>query len=265
MLAVGHSCTSEGEAQQMQTKYNPTRHKQTNNECPHCGWEITGTHTFEQVLSGQFDNVNNGDFNAVRITPLRPSNLQSDVLVPAAQSLIWSLCTLLPSTILAMWLRWEWYAPLFVGATTILASWISAMKKSDLSLSKTEEFSYSANEFDARKITPDGETDGIELEIIHRGGGIIGRMQRMNLPSSVSVVDFIEFSKSAIGGKSLARREWAGKGKIFSRDGYDQLIAVLMNGGIIKDNPSGGKQLSMSGKHSLTAMLHEAEKEQNLA
>lgn len=245
------------EGDEMQKQFYNKHPKQTNQKCSQCGWEISYSHTFEDMLSGKFSNEKNGSFTAVRTTPVRAAGMIPDVAVPVAQSLIWSIVVGLPSISVAMWMRWEWSAPLFIGATTILVSWISAMRRSEFSMVKTEEFSYEANERTEEAIVATPAAVAIKMEIVHEEGGLKTRMQLLELDDGISEGDFAEFLKHLLQGHSIARRNWAGKDKLFSRDQYDGIIEKLLLGSVIGPSASGGRSLTNGGRRALQHMERE--------
>lgn len=238
----------------MQKQFYPNTQKQSNTDQLQSGWQVGHTRTFEDMLTGRFKNEKNGSFSAIRITPVRSQEMIADVAVPAAQSLIWAVAVGLPSISVAMWMRWEWSAPLFIGACTILTSWISGMKKAQGSLMKTEEFSYEAASVEEASI--EGERTGgeIRMEIIHEASGLRNRMQRMEISDGIREKDFIEFLYDVAAGKSIARKHWAGSKKKFSRDQYDQIIEKLLLASIITQSANGGKVLTNGGKRALQHM-----------
>lgn len=241
----------------MPNKFYPKQDKQTNSKCSQCGWEISYTHTFEDMLSGKFYNEKNGSFTAIRTTPVRAAGMIPDVAVPAAQTLIWSIVVGLPSVSVAMWMRWEWSAPLFVGATTILVSWISAMRRSEFSLVKTEEFSYAANEKSEGAVAAMANETPIKMEIIHEASGLKTRMQLLELKEGISEENFAIFLRDILAGRSMIRKHWAGKDKKFSRDQYDDIIDKLLDAAIIAPSLRGGKSLTNGGRRALQHMERE--------
>jgi hypothetical protein len=226
-------------------------------ECPTCGWEIGHSHTFENALFGQFSNEKNGDFNASRLTPARSPSIEADVLVPLAQSTITSIQAIISAIPLAIWLQWEWPFLLFIWAGTFLCSWISAVKRAELSQAKSEEFSYSANEKEAGQVAGQGGAGPLQMEIIHSTSGIKNRMQILQLPDQITEEIFGTFLRDILAGRSLARNNWAGTGKPFSRDSYDGMIGKLIEASIIQPTVSGGKILTNGGKHVVKRLVRE--------
>ena len=241
----------------MPKQFYPKHPKQTNTKCSQCGWGLSYSHTFEDMLSGKFLNEKNGSFTAIRTTPIREPGLVPDVAVPAAQSLIWSIVVGLPSVSVALWMRWEWSAPLFVGATTILVSWISAMRRSEFSLVKTEEFSYEASEKSEETIAVAASGAPIKMEVVHEVSGMKTRMQLLELDDGIAETDFAKFLKDIMEGHSISRRNWAGKDRLFSRDQYDNIIEKLLLGSVIVQSASGGKALTKHGRRALQHLAQE--------
>lgn len=240
---------------QNRSYHNPN--KKTNNECPTCGWQIGHSHTFEQGLFGQFSNEKNGDFTAYRSTPVRGTSLEADVLVPLAQSLISSVGAIISAIPLSIWLGFEWPIFVLIWAASFLAAWLSAIKRSEFSIAKTEEFSYSANEKEVGAIAGQGRPGPLQMEVIHSSGGIRNQMQILDLPDQITEVDFAKFLRDILAGRSLARKDWAGTDKPFSRDGYDGMIDKLLAASIIQPSVKGGKILSNGGKHAIARMVRE--------
>ncbi len=238
----------------MQKQFYPKQSKQTNTDPLQGGWQVGHSRTFEDMLTGRFKNEKNGSFSAIRITPVRAQEMIADVAVPAAQSLVWSVAVGLPSISVAMWMRWEWSAPLFIGACTILTSWISGMKKAQNSLMKTEEFSYEAASVEAASVEQRRKGSEISMVVVHEVSGLRNRMQIMEISDGVEEKDFAEFLNDIAAGRPLARKNWVGGGKKFSRDQYDQIIEKLLLASIITQSGSGGKVVSRAGKSAIAHM-----------
>lgn len=241
----------------MQKKLYPHKPKKSNNSCPSCGFHISYGHTFEQVLSGKFQNDQNGGYTAYRSTPQRTSTMESDVLVPLAQSAVWSILAALPTIPIAFWLRYEWYFPVVIASASLLASWVSAMRKSESSLSLVEEFSYTPNDTDALPVCSSRARKNIQLEIKDKSENYGASLKIVDLPESISDVVFHEFCGDILAGKSLARKDWVGDGKTFSRDQYDELIVAMAGSGLICSVPGKGKKLTAGGKGAIRAMIRE--------
>lgn len=235
--------------------HNPQQ--KSNTECPTCGWKIGHSHTFENALFGQFSNEKNGDFTAIRTTPVRGPSLEADVLVPFAQSLITSIEAVILAIPLSIWLRFEWPILLFIWAGTMLVSWISAVKRAEFSQSKTEEFSYSASQKETGQAASQGGGGPLKLEVIHSISGIRNQMQILDLPGQITEEVFGAFLRDILAGRSLARTNWAGTGKPFSRDSYDGMIEKLLDASIIQPTINGGKMVSNGGKHAIARMVRE--------
>lgn len=241
----------------MQEKLYPQIPKKSNGNCPTCGFHISHSSAFDNVLAGQFDNVREGSYVATRVTPVRASTFQSDVAVPAAQSLIWSIVVALPAIPVSYALRYEWYFPLVVSSISMLVSWISAMRRSDKSQSKIEEFAYHTGERQTGKMLSKSSGAGIRLEVTDRSSGSGVAVKIAHLPAGVSTEHFAELCRQVLAGASLARSNWAGSGKLFSRDVYDELMREMISAGLILSIQGKGKTLTTGGKHAIERMLRD--------
>lgn len=243
----------------MQDKLYLKNTKTQNNNCPTCGFHISYLHTFEQVLAGDFDNERDGSYTAHRSTPLRASTIEADVLVPVAQSAIWSIVVSLPAVPVAFWLRYEWYFPVAIGAVSMLISWISAMRRSESSQSKVEEFRYTSNDPQKKKGEPTPTSPGISLTVIDKTHQNAEAWKIIELPVGVTQEKTDEFFKGISLGKSISRAEWTPERKHFSRDQYDQIIASLLAGHIIIDIPGRGKRMTEIGKVAIAGYVESLE------
>lgn len=241
----------------MQKKLYHPKHKKSNSGCSQCGFHISYHHTFESVLAGEFENDLNGAYTAFRSTPSRASTIESDVLVPLAQSLVWSVVSILPAIPISYWLRYEWYFPFAVGSVSLLISWLSSQKKAESSLSVVEEFSYSPNGESSGKALGGEPQGGIKLDVTDRSERDVIRIQFVALPPSIEVEKFNEFCKGVVLGKPLSRKEWTPERVLFSRDQYDQLVGELMSSGVVLSVDGKGKVLSRGGKRALARYVKE--------
>lgn len=239
----------------MQEKLYHTKNSKSNSNCPSCGFAIHHSHTFEAVLSGQYENADGGSYTAVRSTPSRSAEIGADVLVPAAQSLIWSVAVTLPSISVAMFMRWEWSAPLFIGATTILVSWISAMRRSEFSMMKTEEFSFSPAEGSGAASAGVPPSPTMKLEVIHETSGIRSRMQLMEIGGRIDEEKFGTFLRDVAAGKSTIRKNWTPVAKHFSKDDYDEIIEKLLLAEVLERAKNGSTRLTANGKRTIKALV----------
>ncbi len=241
----------------MRKKLYPTNNKKTKNDCPNCGWKIERSHTFESVLAGNFSNERNGSYDAYRTTPTRAATLQADVLVPLAQSLVGATLATIPAIVVAQIARWEWYSPLAVGSVTILVQWFSIVKKLEGERSVTEQFSYQPDPENCQAQPLSNKPDGIQLEVISKDDDFKASMKIITLPRSVTAEQFVSFCRDILVGKSLARRNWEGSGKPFSRDSYDDLVAAMQTAGLVMTVQGKGKQLTKGGKRAIARMVRE--------
>lgn len=239
----------------MQEKLYSHRPKKSNSSCPSCGFHISHSSTFESVLSGQFDNTRNGGYTALRSTPVRASTIESDVLVPLAQSVVWSIVSILPAISISYVMRYEWYFPLAVGSASLLVSWLSAVRKSESSLVTVEEFSYSPNDEIAAPLRAGNVEGVVKLEIKDKSENYGASLKIVQLPAGINESDWNEFCRDILAGRSLARSNWTGNGKLFSRDLYDQLMAKMEEAGLVASVAGKGRRLTLGGKGAIKAMI----------
>ncbi len=229
----------------------------SNSNCPECGFHISYHRSFETVLAGDFENEDNGGYTAFRSTPLRQSTLESDFLVPIAQSLVWAIVSVLPAIPVAMWLRYEWYFTFAVGTMSLLASWYRSMKRSEASLCTVEEFTYTPSE---GLPSPDPgclEKSHLKLDITDRSNPSQANIKFIDLPPSVSEKKFLEFCRGVVSGKSISRKLWTPERILFSRDQYDVLVSKLSECGIIGGREGGGKTLTAGGRRAVARYVGE--------
>lgn len=241
----------------MQRDYNTPKRKKQNSKCPHCGWQIATTFNFEQLLANGIPDGIEGDVSAYRSTPVRGPTIEADLLVPAGQALMSAIATMLPTTIVALWARWEWYAPILVGSATVLLQWFRFLNDQSRNTSIVEEFSYSASQPSNTKTPSTEDRSGLRMEIIHETSGIRSRMQLLELPEEMSETEFAGFLRDVAAGKPLARKHWVGDGKPFSRDVYDDMIDKLLLASIVSRAGNSGTKLTNGGRHGINAMIRE--------
>ena len=103
----------------------------------------------------------------------------------------------------------------------------------------------------------ESEIQIVTLEVKHVEERELSYMESVNLPDSVTREMLTEWSESVVNGtKTPARSNWAGSGKLFSRDSYDGFVKCLLESGILTAIPGKGKQLSASGKHALKQLIN---------
>lgn len=242
----------------MSKRLYPPKPKNQNSDCPSCGFHISYATSFESVLAGNFDNSRDGSYVATRSTPIRASTLEADVLVPAAQSLIWAVVSSVPAVAISFWLRYEWYFPLAVAGVSMAFSWSSSMKRSDMSCSKVEEFEYSPSPDKNDSPAPGAGGEAIRLEVINKSDDMSAAMKIVDLPEGIEPVQFLGLCKDALAGKGLARKNWTGSGKEFSRDQYDGLMTAMVSSGLVMTVPGKGKMLTLGGRKSIKRMIRQA-------
>ncbi|KKK94246.1 hypothetical protein LCGC14_2684770 [marine sediment metagenome] len=241
----------------MKENYTPRRPKKANSSCPHCGWQIATTFDFEQLLAKGIPEGIEGEVSAYRSTPVRGPTIEADLLVPAGQALMSAVATMIPTTIIALWARWEWYAPILIGSATVLLQWFRFLNDQSRNTSIIEEFTYVADQGHNRKTSPPNDKLGLRMEVIHKESGIKSRMQLLELPEQIGEVEFAEFLRDIAAGKSLARKNWTGDGKPFTRDTYDGMIDKLLSASVVNRAGNSGTKLTNGGRHAINAMIRE--------
>jgi len=176
-----------------------------------------------------------------------------------AQSLVWSLVTVVPAIAVASWLRYEWYFSMSVGSLSLLVSWFSSQKKAEASLSLIEEFSYEPCPVKDAPSPPGNGQGVISLDITDRTERNTISMQFVNLPPSIGVEKFRRFCFGVVSGKSLARKNWTPESKLFSRDQFDLLVAELLSSGIVSPTSGKGNTLTKGGARALERYVWEVE------
>lgn len=241
----------------MNLNYNPKRPGKANSKCPHCGWRVASSFNFEQLLANGIPDGIEGDISAYRSTPVRGPTIEADLLVPAGQALMSAVATMLPTTIIALWARWEWYAPILVGSATVLLQWFRFLNDQSRSTSIIEEFSYSSDRDHIEEKPTAKNQPGLRMEVIHETSGIRNRMQLLDLPARLGEAEFAEFLRDISAGKSLARKNWVGDGKPFGRDVYDDMMDKLLSASIVSRMGNSGTKLTNGGRHAINAMIRE--------
>ncbi len=242
----------------MHRNYTSQTTKQQKNNCPHCGWETTRGFSFEQILAGTLPENVRGDFTAFRSTPTRNATTEASLLVPIGQTLATAIAVALPSFVLASWLKWEWEVPFVVGTVTILVQWIRCLNSHERTLAVIEEFSYSPALDGVGEKSTSLDLEAIRMEVTSEKSDHLLQMKIVELPAGVSSLDFANFCEDILSGKSLARREWVGNGKQFSRDTYDDLIDAMLVAGLVRSIPGKGKGLTLGGRRAITRLLQSA-------
>jgi hypothetical protein len=138
-----------------------------------------------------------------------------------------------------------------------MVQWFSIIKKLENERSLIEEFSYNPNEEIERPLHQGNPQEPIKLEVVSKENNYGAALKIVDLPASVTGHEFVEFCQGILGGRSIARENWAGEGKLFSRDRYDGLISAMLTAGIISKIPGRGKKLTLGGKHAIRRMIRE--------
>jgi len=239
----------------MRQDYTSPPTKKQKNNCPHCGWETTRGFHFEQILAGTLPENVNGDFTAFRSTPSRAATIEADLLVPIGQTLVTAIVVSLPSFPLALWLEWEWYIPFAIGTFVLSVQWIRCLNSHERTLSVIEEFSYSPDGDSSENRSLATSRDVVQLEVISGENKERFQMKIIDLPSGITRQKFRDFCEDIVLGKPLARRDWVGSGKQFSRDAYDDLMSAMLAAGLVQNIPGKGKILTLGGKHAIKRLV----------
>jgi len=241
----------------MRRKFYHTLPKQSNTDDPTTSSQSGISSAIENMVSGSLSDTNSGDYTLTITTPLFQSTLEGDFLVPLAQTLVSGLLSVSVAVPAVMLFGINWPVGLFIASVGSLVSWKVATKNAGLSREKTEEMSfYKASEKTA-EISHAQSKNVVQLEVVHEENGLKNRMQFIDLPGQIGEADFAEFLRQISSGESLARINWVGQGKPFSRDTYDQLVTKLMAAGIICKAESGGKELTNGGRRAISRVVCE--------
>lgn len=219
-------------------------------------WEVNQGYVFNSAgpWSEEMSGQGQGAIEATRTTPARAATLESDVLVPLAQSLATGLAVAVPSIGLTIWLEWSWYAPLAIGGFTTTITWLQLLGAHRKLLWIVETVSNLVDSPEPETTSP--KPKPISLEVKHEEAGRINRMQFIDLPQGVTQDQFTDWALAISNGiKSPARSNWAGSGKPFSRDTYDLLIKAMVQAGILANWPGKGYQVTNGGKHALKSAI----------
>lgn len=242
----------------MTNKVYPTKRKKQNSECPNCGCQISYHSTFENALSGKFDNPDGGAWSVTSFLPTRKADLISDVAVPGAQALITAVLSLPLSAAAAILFEHEWYYSFSIAALVMGASWIKGIRRLELERGESKEFSYEPAD-SPEDIEPRSRKEKkISLEIISKDDDFKASMKIIDLPDGVSASEFVQFCRDILSGRTFARKDWVGSGMQFSRDQYDGLMSAMLDAGLIIQVAGKGKVLTPGGKRAIAMMIRQA-------
>lgn len=239
----------------MKKKLYTPKPKTQNDICVNCGFKITRHSVFHSVMSGGFDNPDDGAWTAVSFVPSRKADLISDVAVPAAQALISSSVTAIPAICVAYYARWEWYGPAAVATVTVVVQWFSALKRSEQERGSTEEFSYYPSSADDEEKGSSARPAAIRLDVISKPDKTTAVMKMVDLPDGVTEEKFRELCADILSGKSLARANWIGPGKTFGRDQFDALMICMETAGLIIPVPGKARRVTEAGRSAMAKMI----------
>jgi len=239
----------------MTTNYTPSSSNSKKNRCPSCGWETTQGFRFEQLLAGTLPENISGDFTAFRSTPGQPTTIEAGLLVPIGQTLMTAIVVTLPCVALALWLEWDMKLAFLIGAIAVLWQWIRGLDLHEKTLVVIEEINYSPGGQGTMQKSRGGDVAPVRLEVVSESNRHNAQMKIVDLPLGISGEQFRDFCKDILLGKSLARRDWVGRGKQFSRDAYDDLMGAMLEAGLVNNVPGKGKKLTVGGRHAITRLM----------
>lgn len=167
------------------------------------------------------------DWQAIHYeTPTRAATLASDVLVPAAQSLVTggAVAILAGVVILATHADLTGWLAVGLGGVAAAVTWFWLLGD-QRRLLRTRE---TLTRRDAANVQP---PDVLRLEV-SQPGDHGAHWLFSDLP--IDRTAFVTWATAALSGRSLAQSAWTGKGALFSRSQYDALTAACLQAGIVR-------------------------------
>jgi len=239
----------------MHKKLYPTNKKKQNNKCPNCGLEFHRHSTFESVLAGQFDNPGDGAWSVNSFTPTRKADFVSDVCVPAAQAFISALLVVPPISSVLRSFGYDWYLSFPLSALVLGAYWFRGVRQLEKERGVSQEFNYDPSPSETPAGLAPAKKENVQLEMISKDDDFKASMKIIDLPSGMTGAEFVQFARDILAGKPLARTDWVGDGKQFSRDIYDGLMSAMMAAGLIIPVAGKGKKLTPGGRRAISRMI----------
>lgn len=255
--------------------------------CPHCGKPLNqpgylsrGWGAFKQRRRSILQNTaalapwepqtspvgpRGGFVEASRQVPARPQNLESDFLTPLAQSFATGgIVFLCGGYIAAMTDGIWWYHGLGAGILAGSVYWVMAMGWNRRLLWVVEEITRTDIDNDGYAGEPEqmqSTAEPVKLEVIYKESTGYHRWLNLELPNGVSQDDLLTFARGVVNGKSLAESVWTGKGKLFSKPKYNQLLDSLTQAGIVRWKneaaPAQGRELvGQQGRLALLKLVY---------
>jgi hypothetical protein len=239
--------------------------------CPHCGKQIQLTkpgnrrrfspqwsqaQQFQSVQPSIRPNAMQDVAEYHRETPARPPNVESDVAVPALQSVGWGIAAAVASVSLPLFYGWPWYTPLITGTVATPLAWT-------LTTAGLRRGLWVVESVTNRDINQDGavgkpETAEVLLTVTEQGAtGNTTRAKRQRIAVAPGLFQSWAM-QVATGAKSISEAQWVGAGKPFSKTQYRGMLAGLAETGIIakSGNASNSKWTITHGGRS--ALLYWA-------
>lgn len=198
---------------------------------------------------------------AIRQTPVRGQNLESDFATPLLQALGTGLFV----SILGLYLAWVrqgilWHHGLIVGVAAACIYWLLALVWNRKLLWLVEEIIQSDIDGDGETGAPAASTT--TLEIIHKGdNNRLQQMFRFDLPEGLAEADLVELARGILSeGRGLAESSWTGRGKPFSKPKFKALLDVLTDAGLVRwiddRNHAQGRELTGHGRRALSPLAY---------
>jgi len=203
-----------------------------------------------------------GDFVSYeRRAPARPASLESDVLVPLAQSALTGIIIATPTAAAAAVMGYYWVDSLViggvVGTVVVTITWLVRMDAHSKLLWLVENVTGRDLDGDGKTVPPPAPP--VQIEVSHTApNGNLQRMLLFELPDGITEKTFHNWIAAVTndGIHTLARSHWVGRGKPFSRSQYDNFLKELERAGLVHNVGDGrGRQLTNGGKRALKRQL----------
>jgi hypothetical protein len=193
----------------------------TNHICPTCGQTIgrrkpTETYT---VRRAQWGNMPDVDFDVAEYkTPARAAGVGADVTVPLLQSAISGIIAGLLSGWLAFRFAWPVFTPFLICTIVFALTWIKLLSDHRRSLWNSERI-----ENKTAPAAPEIDTHRVRLEIVEPNG----HLKYVDLP--IAIEDLRVMARAIVNGRAFSLSEWAGKGKLLSRNQFEVTRTWILN------------------------------------
>lgn len=201
---------------------------------------------------------NNAYFEARRERPARAMNIESDFISPLLQAMGLIGFVTLSMLYLAWQMEFAWHLACFTGLVAGGLFYLIIVLSNRRLLWVAESIIKEDLDGDGQVGQPQPPPSApVSLEIVHKDeNNAFQRMFRFELPKGISEAKFQEYAYDvAVTGKSLTQNLWTGRGKLFSKPKYVDLIDVMVRTGLVAwHNPeatSQGCSLTDEGRRTL--------------